>query len=147
MAVNTSNLVKSYSNYVIQEEHQTTKKGKIYERDITTIGGRNSFDAHQRPVYTSGNFIITTSVDETLPKPKNTVEWDKTPDGDSDLWTWDDVEDVTQEDDASIEIELKPDVYDLRSFAYFGSCIELIRASLNHIISIFPEKFMLLINL
>lgn len=140
MAVNTSNLVKSYSNYVIQEEHQTTKKGKIYERDITTIGGRNSFDAHQRPVYTSGNFIITTSVDETLPKPKNTVEWDKTPDGDSDLWTWDDVEDVTQEDDASIEIELKPDVYDLRSFAYFGSCIELIRASLNHIISIFPGE-------
>ena len=56
--INNKNYVKSVSNYVIQEKHQTTNKGDIFERDITTISGRNFYNKNLRPVYNSGNFIM-----------------------------------------------------------------------------------------
>ena len=60
--------VKSYSNYVLKTKHQETNDGIIYERDITTIGGRDHFSAGQVPLYRSGNFIITINNDDTSHK-------------------------------------------------------------------------------
>ena len=140
MPIRESDYSKSVSTYIIKEKHQNTDKGEVFERDITTIGGRNFFDKNQKPVFRSGNFIITTSNEETTPMPPKDVVWDTPPDGDGELWTWEDVEDVNEETDSSISLELKPDVYDLRTFAYYGSCVELIRGSLNHIISTFPGE-------
>ena len=48
-----SKYVKSYSNYVLKTKHQETNDGIIYERDITTIGGRDHFAAGQIPIYKS----------------------------------------------------------------------------------------------
>lgn len=135
MAIDESKYKKTVSNYVIQEKHQSTDKGDIFERDITTIGGRNLFDRNQRIVYESGNFIITSSNDKYDPKPSQNWE-----DVYEEEYKWDDVKDVSEEEDSSIGLEVKPDVHDLRNFAYYGSCVELIRASLNHIISEFPGE-------
>lgn len=140
MPISESQFNKTTSNYVIQEKHQTTDKGDIFERDITTISGRNYFDRYQRPVYRSSNFIITTSNETSTPRPPIDVEWDKSPEKGEELWTWEDVEEASEEVDTSASIELKPDVNDLRSFAYYGSCVELIRASLNHIFATFPGE-------
>ena len=51
--------IKSYSNYVLRTKHQNSNRGTIYERDITTIGGRDQFAKGQTPIYKSGNFVIT----------------------------------------------------------------------------------------
>ena len=55
--------IKSYSNYVLKTKHQQTNNGTIFERDITTIGGRDQFAKGQVPIYRTGNFVITTNND------------------------------------------------------------------------------------
>ena len=134
-----SNYFVSRSNYVVQKKHQDIDNGVILERDITTIGGKDYFDENQMPVYNSGNFIITSSAKTPYQKPTQKIVWDTSPGG-SDTWTWDDVKDISEEVDEAISIELNPDVYDLRNFAYYGSCVELMRGSINHIINIFPGE-------
>lgn len=138
--INNKNYVKSVSNYVIQEKHQTTNKGDIFERDITTISGRNFYNKNLRPVYNSGNFIIVSSSESSAQRPPIDTEWELPPKSEFEYWTWDDVKDVSEETDSSAVLELNPDVHDLRSFAYYGSCSELIRGSLNHIVSEFPGE-------
>lgn len=137
--MNINDYIVSRSNYVIQKKHQDTDKGEIFERDIATIGGRPYYANNQAPVYNSGNFIITTSSDTPFQKPAQEIVWDTAPDG-SENWTYEDVQEMTEEEDKSISIELNPDVYNLRNFAYYGSCVELIRGSLNHIVNIFPGE-------
>ena len=135
MAKDFSKYKKSTSNYVIQEHHQSTNRGEIFEKDITTIGGRNYFDKNQIPVYNSSNFIITTTVETSSVRPTFDFE-----DVSEDALTWNEVKDINEDEDTSIAIDVKPDVQDLRTFAYYGSCVELIRASLNHIIDTFPGE-------
>lgn len=135
-----TDLVKSVSKFVIKEKHQTTNKGDVYEQDIFTIDGRTLYDKNKKTVYKSGNFIITASNEQVAPMPPSDIVWETPPNSDCVEWTWEDVEDVNEEDDTSVSLELKPDIFDLRTFAYYGSCSELIRASLNHIISTFPGE-------
>ena len=137
MAIDESKYKKSVSNYVIQEKHQSTDKGDIFERDITTIGGKNFFNKNQIPVFKSGNFIITTSASNGVVNgaaiiPNDADEYED--------FTFEDLTDTIEEDDTSSLLEVKPDVHDLRNFAYYGSCVELVRASLNNIITNFPGE-------
>ena len=134
------NLVKSASSFTIKKRHQNVDSGEVYERDLSTIGEHVVMGDDKKPVFRSGNFIITVSDERTTPMPPMDAPWETAPNGEGMLWTWDDVKDVNVEDDPSITLEIKPDIYDLRSFAYYGSCVELIRASLNHIISTFPGE-------
>lgn len=133
-------LIKSVSTFTIKRKHQDTNGGEIFERDISTIGEQIYVGEDKRPVFRSGNFVITSSNERTTPMPPVDASWELSPVGDDDFWTWSDVEDVSEEDDTSMSLEINPDVYDLRTFAYYGSCVELIRASLNHIIATFPGE-------
>ena len=63
--------IKSHSNYVYRTRHKITSEGTIFERDITTIGGRNQFAPGQVPIYKSGNFIITINNTENNVKDYN----------------------------------------------------------------------------
>jgi hypothetical protein len=132
--------IKSHSNYVLKKKHQLTNSGTIYERDITTIGGKNSFASNQTPIYQTGNFIITVNNDDNVKKDSHSVNWEEHFSGD--VWTLstlqDYIKDETSSEDESIVI--KRDYYNLRDFAYFGSCSELIRASINDIINKFPGE-------
>ena len=132
-----SNYIKSHSNYVLKKKHQDINSGTIFERDITTIGGLNQFAKGQTPIYKSSNFIITVN-NETLPSRQiDNGEWFKSPSGD-DIWTMEDVNMLNGEVKESCEVVLKQDYYSLRDFAYYGSCVELIRASINNIVTKFP---------
>lgn len=132
-----SNYIKSHSNYVLKKKHQDINSGTIFERDITTIGGLNQFAKGQTPIYKSSNFIITVN-NETLPSRQiDNGEWFKSPSGD-DIWTMKDVNMLNDEVKESCEVVLKQDYYSLRDFAYYGSCVELIRASINNIVTKFP---------
>ncbi len=132
-----SNYIKSHSNYVLKKKHQDINSGTIFERDITTIGGLNQFAKGQTPIYKSSNFIITVN-NETLPSRQiDNGEWFKSPNG-YDIWTMEDVNMLNGEVKESCEVVLKQDYYSLRDFAYYGSCVELIRASINNIVTKFP---------
>ena len=128
--------IKSHSNYVIQKKHQDVSNGDIFERDITTIGGLNNFAKGQVPIYNSSNFIITVRNDNTSDKDYTNHLWIRNKN--SDVWTLDDTR-----LDPSITLENTPifkEYYTFNDFSYYGSCSELIRASLTDIINRFPGE-------
>lgn len=102
------------------------------ERDWVTTNGLNvlRFGAGRRIWYNSGNFVFTTSNIPTYHKKhKLSIE--------TDVWNWDDCKDA----DGTVN-DIKPNLYcnDIRRFAYYGSCTELIRATIEEIISDFPGR-------
>lgn len=130
-------LVKSHSNYVIRKRHQRTNDGTIYERDITTIGSRDNFAPGQVPMYRSGNFVITTNKASEGRKKLNGDKWEGN--GDSEIWTLEEMSDETKKETGG-EVVLKTDFGRFTDFCYYGSCVELVRSSVAHIMSIFPGE-------
>ena len=132
--------IKSYSNYVLKRKHQDINSGSIYERDITTIGGLNQFAKGQVPIYKSSNFIITVNNESKTSRNHLNKGWEKN--GSEDVWTLSNINDTNDVESAekTLKIVLKQDYYRLRDFAYFGSCVELIRASIIDIINRFPGE-------
>lgn len=131
--------IKSYSNYVIKKRHQLTNDGTIYERDITTIGGLNQFAKGQTPIYQSGNFIITVNNDSSYVKDYSNNNWLKNSSSSDEVWTLTNVSGDTNNSNKTFDV-VKQDYYSLRDFAYYGSCSELIRASITDIIGRFPGE-------
>jgi hypothetical protein len=132
--------IKSYSNYVLKRKHQDINSGSIYERDITTIGGLNQFAKGQVPIYKSSNFIITVNNENKISRNHLNKGWEKN--GTGDTWTLSNinVSNGVESAEKTLKIVLKQDYYKLRDFAYFGSCVELIRASIIDIINRFPGE-------
>lgn len=133
-----SRYIKSYSNYVLRKEHQQVKNGSIWEHDWVTLGGTQRFTPGQTPVYSNGNFIFTINNSPSYQKKHKYGHWVISPDGNS-IWTDDEVDDVNLPDTNS-DVEVNEVSNDLRDFAYFGSCVELIRASIEDIIKYFPAE-------
>lgn len=132
-------LIKSYSNYVLRRKHQDINSGTIYERDITTIGGLNQFAKGQVPIYKSSNFIITVSNDNKPSRNYLNNEWEKN--GSEEVWTLSSINNSNDVESAekTLKIVLKQDYYRLQDFAYYGSCTELIRASIIDIVTRYPR--------
>lgn len=130
--------IKSYSNYVIKKQHQLADGDIVYERDITTIGGLNQFAKGQKPIYQSGNFIITVRDEYNGQKNYANNKWFKNED--SEVWTLSNLSNITDIKEDTLDIVLKQDYYKLKDFAYYGSCVELIRGSLTDIVARFPGE-------
>ena len=132
--------IKSYSNYVLETKHQQTKDGTIYEKDITTIGGRDQFARGQVPIYKTGNFVITINNDNSVYKKVNEKDWHRNENGE--VWTLDTISHYQKDEKSSYDkkIVIKKDYYDLRDYAYYGSCSELIRVSIDDIIKRYPGE-------
>lgn len=132
--------IKSYSNYVLKTKHQSTNDGTIYERDITTIGGRDQFAKGQVPIYRSGNFVITTNNDYADYKKISDRDWHRNDEGE--IWTINTLKNYEKDEKSSYDkkIVIKKDYYDLRDFAYYGSCAELMRTSVENILKHYPGE-------
>ena len=130
-------LYKSYSNYVIQKKHQQTNDGIIYERDFSTVGGIGDTFNSSSKMYRQGTFVFTVNNEIITPKIYNTNQWEKN--GDSDVWRKSDIDEKIGSQN-SLNIYLKQDYYKLKDFSYYGSCVELIRSSINDIIQRFPSE-------
>lgn len=131
--------IKSHSNYVLKKKHQNIDDGIIYERDYTTIGGVDNFSAKQIPIYRSGNFLITINDDVPMHKPFADNKWEENEHGT--IWSYSDVENASANTDyTDNKIVLKNDYHKLSDFAYFGSCSELVRGSINGILQSFPGE-------
>lgn len=129
--------IKSYSNYVVQKKHQLLNNGTVFERDFSTVGGiGDTFNSKHR-LYRQGSFVYSINDDIVTPKVYTNEKWEKN--GDSEIWTQDSLFNTSGEQ-GSLEILLKQDYYKLKDFAYYGSCVELIRSSINDIIRRFPGE-------
>lgn len=121
---------KFKSNYLMRSRHQRTDLGTIMERDWVTTNGLNvlRFGPGRKIWYNSGNFVFTTANIPTYHKKHKLSTEVKT-------WTWDDCKSA----DGTVN-DVTPNFYttDLRDYAYYGSCVELIRATIEDIISDFP---------
>lgn len=132
--------IKSYSNYVLKTKHQQTNNGTIYERDITTIGGRDQFARGQVPIYQTGNFVITTNNDISNYNKVSENDWHRNDEGE--VWTLNTLKHFDKDEKSSYDkkIVIKKDYFDLRDYAYYGSCSELIRVSINDILKNYPGE-------
>ena len=129
---------KFKSNYLMRSRHQRTDLGTIMERDWVTTNGLNvlRFGPGRKIWYNSGNFVFTTANIPTYHKKHKLATEVKT-------WTWDDCKSA----DGTVN-DVTPNFYttDLRDYAYYGSCVELIRATVEEIISDFPGSLMTTFN-
>jgi len=121
--------IKHNSNYIRTDRHQFLKGGStIFERDWVTLGSQLHFGPGKTPYYYNGNFLFTTSPTPFYQKKyQNGVNVA--------TWTYDDVENAS-----TIVNNVSFDEYteDIRSFAYYGSCVELVRSTVEKIIKEFP---------
>lgn len=114
----------------MRNQHQKTDLGTIMERDWVTTNGLNvlRFGSGRRVWYNSGNFVFTTANIPTYHKKHKLAT-------DVKEWNWDDCKSA---DGTVNTITPNFNTKDLRDYAYYGSCTELIRETIEDIISDFP---------
>ncbi len=134
-------LIKSYGNYVLQQKHKLINQGTIFERDYSTIGGiGEGFDSNPT-TYRQGTFVYEINDEIVTTKIYNNNEWVKNDKGE--FWNQENIANSTSSSN-SLEIVLKQDIHKLKDFAYYGSCVELVRSSIIDIVNKFPGELYVL---
>lgn len=121
---------KNTSTYIQRKRHQLIDGGSIIERDWNTIGERNVIEPGKRRVYSDSGFLFTESNIPSIKKRNRTEEW-------SVAYTEDSLSPTINDE---VNIIKLPNSQDIRDYAYYGSAVELVRASLENIIKWFPAK-------
>lgn len=131
------------SNYTIKKHHKSLDNSTIFVRDYMTTTNLGGWKSGTIP-YGSSNFKMTVRTKSNgyrshrygkLVKQNKIVD-ESTNFGE--IWTEQCVDDTTKPKDA--EIKLKPNYNSLLDFAYYGSCVELIKTSISNIINNFPAE-------
>lgn len=121
--------IKSNSVFTLRKRIQNLEGGAyILERDWTTLGERRKFGKGKVPIYNDGNFIFTRA-NIKLPSRRNKNS------SESIELRYDDVKDAKS---SVNNVELNTSSNDIRSFAYYGSCVDLVDKSISNIIMNFP---------
>lgn len=127
------------SNYVLRRKHQSLPNGgTIYERDFMALTNLGGFDGEVFPLE-NNNFKFVTNDDAIVTRARKYGEWVKC--NGKENWTMDNLPSVTEhklKNDS--RIVLKPNYNSLLDFAYYGSCTELIEATVKDVIKHFPGE-------
>lgn len=124
------------SNYTIKEKHKSLKNGNsIYERDYMTTTNLGGWDSGSIP-YGEGNFKFVHNQNANNTRSFNNGKWLEI-DGDT-VFTLNNLGDSAPKDESQIVI--KPNKNTFGDFAYFGSCVELVKVSLEGIIKHYPAE-------
>lgn len=137
-----SKYIKSHSSFFLNNRHQSTKDGTIYEKEQLTVNGISEFSnvKGQTPIFRDGNFMLTTRYNRSTSRSFTPIKWSKNTYSGS-VWTsevLDNYPDDKNSNDATIDFKFN--YYSLKDFSYFGSCAELIRSSLSDISNKFPAE-------
>lgn len=122
---------KFHSNYIIRKKHQESTKGTIWERDWVTIGAQHQIEKGKRVFYGDTNFLFTDNTYNSYKKRHKFSKWVAE-------WTYDEAV-----ENASPEVNIVTTNWesnDLRDFAYYGSCVELIKNTIFDIVKWFPGR-------
>lgn len=122
--------VKNHSNYLLRKKHQDTIDGRIFEKDWVTIGSKERYYSRdkKKSYHGDSNFVFTTTNIPTYQKKFHNGNF---------IADWK-YEDVKEAKPVVNQVTRNYRTNDIRSFAYYGSATELVRASIEGIISTYP---------
>ena len=123
---------RNYSNYILRKKHQDISTGTIWERDWVTIGAQHQIERGKRPFFGDSGFLYTINNIPSTKKRHDYGKWVAS-------WLYDDVKDATS---IVNSVEVNNLSNDIRDFAYYGSCSELISGSILDIIKWYPGVLM-----
>ena len=144
MAKKDNRYIITRSNYTLRDKHKQLKNGKsIYERDYMITTNLGGWDSGSIP-NGEGNFKFTNNYNKNTTRNVRNGSWlvkDDCTGGTESCTTWT-LSDLGSEDILKDEskIVIKPSKATLLDFAYYGSCIELIKSSIREIINKFPAE-------
>lgn len=127
-------LFKNKSLYSIRRHHVDTSKGAVFENDYVTIAQNDGY-FNDIPLYPESNFKFYVKSNRNGKKRHVKNAW--VMNGDSNIWTQSSLSGYTSSNEDN-KIVLKPNYSSLNDFAYFGSAVELIKTTVNNIITNFP---------
>ena len=126
-------LIKEKSLYTIKNIHVKSNVGNIYEHDYVTTAGRDSI-YDDAPLFSASNFKFKIKTEDNGVKRHVKNNW--VMNGSGDTWTKDMVDTTTISEES--KIILKPNYNSLKDFAYYGSAVELVEATIKNIVANFP---------
>lgn len=135
--------IKTKSNFVIKELHQSTNIGNIYERDWMTIADLNSYAPGSLPAYGLNGFKMVINSGVSLKKKHHFGSWVKNESCGNKTLYW--TAECMNEDgvDNSSGTPLKPNLNSVLDFACYGSSTKMIETTITHIINYFPGELFL----
>ncbi len=135
MAKKKDILKKSKSFYSLKSIHSKNSKGTIYENDYVTIVNNDDIYNEDIPLFSDSIFKFRIATSENNKKRHARSNWVK-PDSGKEFWTKGDTSERLISEES--KIVLKPNYNSLKDFAYYGSAVELVKATINDIILRFP---------
>lgn len=129
------------SNYTVKEKHKEIRDGVVFERDFMTTTAPGSWEGDVF-TYNEGNFKMTRRESKNAQRKHGFGDWQKggcneTPE----IWTEECLVDNPPSTDGTIK--LKPNLGNIRDYAYFGSLYERLRATVSWIAAFFPAEIYL----
>ena len=121
---------KITSTYINKSFHQQTTNGSIWERNWVTIGERHALEPGKKSYYGEYNFLFTDNTNLLYRKKHNYGKWVA-------HLTYDDVKNSKP---GVNEVDVSWESDDIRSYAYYGSSVELIEKSIENILNNFPAR-------
>lgn len=131
------NLVKSKSLYTIRKKHMNTNDGAIYENDHVTIISNDDIYNDGMALFSDSNFKYRIRRGNGNKKKHVRGGWAR-PDENSSGETWTKKVLSGCMETEETKIVNKPNYSSLKDFAYYGSAVELVKATVNDIILRFP---------
>lgn len=126
-----SKFIKTRSNYVLKDLHQKTNDGAIYERDHMTISGLDGMSPIEEQTYGVSNFKFVVRSGINQQKKHTNGRWI------ADCEVSGDTEGPVSVDS---RIVFNPDYESITDFAYYGSAVDLVRATVIEVIRKFPAE-------
>ena len=126
-----SKFIKTRSNYVLKDLHQKTNDGAIYERDQMTISGLDGMSPIEEQTYGVSNFKFVVRSGINQQKKHTNGRWI------ADCEVSGDTEGPVSNDSRII---FNPDYESIIDFAYYGSAVDLVRATVIEVIRKFPAE-------
>lgn len=127
-----NSLTKSKTLYTIKKRHSVTNNGVIYENDHVTIVPNDGLYEDGMTLFSDSNFLYRIDSPKNNKKRHVRGEYIK-PVEERIYWTLNDLSGNTIVSEES-KIVLKPNYSSLKDFAYYGSAVELVKASITDII-------------
>ena len=134
--------IKTRSNYVIKDLHQTTNIGNIYERDFMTISDLNSYAPGSLPAYGLNGFKMVVRDGINLKKKHHYGNWLKNDACGTKTMYWT-LQCMDENDISTNEVVLKPNLNSVLDFACYGSTSKMIESSVKDVINKYPGELFL----
>ena len=125
---------KSKAIYTIKNLHSKTNGGNVYEHDHITIVKDDGIFDENMTLFSNSNFKYKVRTEDGGKRKHSNNGW--LLNGTGETWTLNDIGDGSVSEETSIIP--KPNYSSLRDFAYYGSAVELVKATVRDIIMRFP---------